>query len=87
MSTQGLDIGLRGGIPDLHDVVVAGGGEGAAIRAVRHPKDAGRMPAEGPQVFSRGGIPDLHHVVVADGGEGLAVRAVRHAVDAVGVPA
>src|SRR5262249_45271505 len=86
LPAEGVERATGGGLPEPHRAL-AGGGEGAAIGAVRHAVDGGGVLAEGAALAAARDVPELDRVVLAGGGEGAAIGAVRHAVDDGGVPA
>src|SRR5262245_1870440 len=74
-------------IPDLDRLVEAGGGDAAAIGAVRHTSDETGVAAEGEELLAARRVPHPHRLVLAGGGDAAAIGAVCHACDKVRVTA
>ena len=76
-----------GDVPELDRVVVAGGSEGAAVRAVGHAPDRGRVPVEDAHFLAGGDVPESDRAIITGGSESAAVRAVRDSHGPVRMPA
>jgi hypothetical protein len=83
--TCGRDAGSCDRIPDPDRVVVAGGGQPAAVRGDRHRLHAVGVAPEGAASGAGVRIPDPNRAVVAGGGQPAAVRGDRHRLHAAGV--
>ena len=55
----------RPGVPHLHRLVAAGGGEPLAVGAERHAVDSAGVPLEGEGFLPGRGVPHLHRLVTA----------------------
>ena len=70
------------GVPDLDRLIVAGGGDAAAVGAERHASDEAGVSLEREHLLAGAGVPDLDRPIVAGRGDAAAVGAERHAIDA-----
>ena len=80
LEREGLLAGA--GVPDLHRLIVAGGGDAASVGAERHAIDPVGVSLECERLLAGAGVPDLHRLIVAGGGDASPVGAERHAIDA-----
>ena len=81
VAAEGADFLPGGGVPELHGRRPTGGGEGAAVGAVRHTDDRPVCPRRVRISFPVAASQSFTVLSIAGGGEGAAVGAVGQAVD------